>query len=115
MNYGNILWPNSQLQLGDFLTSQQGNYTLTLRTDGTLAIQNVNTSTEHIMAAFDTANRLIMQGDGNLVLYDSNNFALFNTGTEGKPGTILIIQDDGNLVLYQFPAPVNWASNTVGL
>lgn len=44
--------------------------------------------------------RLTMQGDGNLVLYDSNNQWQRQTYTQGNPGAYLEMQPDGNLVLY---------------
>jgi hypothetical protein len=57
---------------------------------------------------------LIMQDDGNLVLYAPGNMPLTSFGWPGMPGTVLVMQDDGNLVLY---APGNrpvWATGTAG-
>jgi hypothetical protein len=56
----------------------------------------------------------IMQTDGNLVLYNTENVALWNSGTNGKPVTMCIMQGDGNLVLYQSGPTADWASNTDG-
>ncbi|KAJ3259391.1 hypothetical protein HK103_002294 [Boothiomyces macroporosus] len=55
-----------------------------------------------------------MQTDGNFVVYDGNNHALWATGTQGS-NYYAIIQDDGNFVIYD-PANENavWASNTNG-
>lgn len=55
--------------------------------------------------------RLVMQSDGNLVLYDQNNSALWATGTDGNPGSFLVIQDDGNVVVYKPNQPI-WATGT---
>ncbi len=44
--------------------------------------------------------RLIMQPDGNLVLYDAANQPRWATGTNGKAVTHVIMQPDGNLVIY---------------
>ncbi len=57
--------------------------------------------------------QLIMQGDGNLVLYNAENVAMWASGTAGKPVTMCIMQDDGNLVVYG-GATSTWASNTQG-
>jgi hypothetical protein len=57
---------------------------------------------------------LVMQYDGNLVLYAPGNRAIWGSGTAGRPGTVLRMQADGNLVLY---APGNraiWDSGTHG-
>jgi hypothetical protein len=43
--------------------------------------------------------RLIMQGDGNLVLYNHNGKALWSSGTFGNVGDRLEVQTDGNLVV----------------
>ncbi|MCC7288966.1 hypothetical protein IT414_01055 [bacterium] len=57
--------------------------------------------------------RLIMQGDGNLVLYSPSR-AIWSTRTSGKPSTRLDIQGDGNLVLYGNDGRYYWASWTQG-
>lgn len=56
---------------------------------------------------------VVMQGDGNLVLYDSLGGApVWSSNTWGHPGVSLSIQNDGNLVIYDFNGAVLWASNT---
>jgi hypothetical protein len=59
---------------------------------------------------------LIMQSDGNVVLYDSESWPLWATNTGG--GLIdpleFIMQSDGNLVLYDTSSQAKWASNTSG-
>jgi hypothetical protein len=87
--------------------------------------------------------RLVMQGDGNLVLYRQSgvpkwatgtdgrqigaanmqgdgNLVLYDptgavwaTGTDGNPGAVLVMQDDGNLVIYSAGGAALWASGTV--
>ena len=41
------------------------------------------------------ANRFVMQGDGNLVLYDTANRALWNSGTHGNPGAYVYVSYTG--------------------
>lgn len=44
---------------------------------------------------------LVMQGDGNLVLYDNfSGRALWASGTDGRNGARAVMQSDGNLVVY---------------
>ncbi len=57
--------------------------------------------------------RLIMQSDGNFVLYTQGR-ALWNTGTHGHPGAWVVMQSDGNLVVYAQSGTALWASRTVG-
>ncbi len=58
---------------------------------------------------------LVVQSDGNLVVYDSGGKALWSTNTGGKGGKSAVMQNDGNLVLYQSQTgKVLWTSNTGG-
>lgn len=57
--------------------------------------------------------RLILQSDGNLVLYNKNGKALWSSGTAGNAGDRLEVQTDGNLVVYNGNA-VKWASHSNG-
>lgn len=61
---------------------------------------------------------LVMQADGNLVLYSSgqfiHHFATWSSGTNGKGSGPyrLVMQDDANLVIYDSTGTPTWASNT---
>jgi hypothetical protein len=58
---------------------------------------------------------LIMQTDGNLVLYENGvTPALWNTGTEGQDVAYMIMQEDGNLVVYNTSEVAVWNSQTDG-
>jgi hypothetical protein len=60
-----------------------------------------------------SGHRLIMQADGNLVLYNAANQPTWASNTSGKPFTHCCMQSDGNLVIYNMAQPV-WATNTSG-
>jgi hypothetical protein len=55
----------------------------------------------------------VMQGDGNLVLYDGSK-PRWSTQTNGKNGYAAVMQGDGNFVLYGPTAVPLWASRTDG-
>ena len=62
--------------------------------DGNVVFYIINTSGQYIPrwatnTAGTSANRFVMQGDGNLVLYDTANRALWNSRTHGHPGAYL--------------------------
>jgi hypothetical protein len=80
----NRLLPNQQLNINDSITSMNGRVTL------------------------------IMQRDGNLVIYRVGDGALWSTNTWGKPVTHTIMQADGNLVCYDDAGTAYWSSNTWG-
>ena len=57
---------------------------------------------------------LVMQSDGNLVLYDGAGKALWSTRTYHHPGAYATMQTDGNLVVYGPGNHVLWSSATNG-
>lgn len=58
--------------------------------------------------------KLILQGDGNLVLY-SNSTPIWHTGTFGQQVGTLSMQGDGNLVLYSSAGrPLWWSQGSFG-
>jgi lambda family phage minor tail protein L len=56
--------------------------------------------------------QLLMQRDGNLVVYNKSNTAVWSTKTDGQP-SYAVFQPDGNLVLYRYSdgTPI-WNSNS---
>jgi hypothetical protein len=61
--------------------------------------------------------KFVLQGDGNLVLYDQRNDQskpVWATDTAGRGGNKLCMQGDGHLVLYKDNLPL-WGSVTSGL
>ncbi len=79
---GDKLGMGEELKRGDYLKSANGRY------------------------------RLILQRDGNLVLYGPRNQPLWSTNTQGNPVEKCIMQTDGNLVLYLPNGQPIWNSNT---
>ncbi|MFJ8139702.1 protein kinase [Streptomyces sp. NPDC096013] len=57
--------------------------------------------------------KLIMQPDGNLVLYDAAGTAHWASQTQGE-GNTAVFQEDGNLVVYDARQQPLWSSNTQG-
>ncbi|MCO7224737.1 cellulase family glycosylhydrolase [Pleionea sp. CnH1-48] len=58
--------------------------------------------------------RLVMQGDGNLVLYRSNGTPVWHTSTHGNHGARCFLQSDGNLVIYSTSGQPLWHTHTYG-
>lgn len=100
------------------MISQNGSFTFVYQTDGNAVIYRNNgykaiwaTNTVH------TPGALLMQGDGNLVIYDKSGAAKWGSATNNKSGTKapyrLVLQNDQNLVLYDSANKALWATNTV--
>ncbi|HUA50101.1 MAG TPA: hypothetical protein VMA77_33020 [Solirubrobacteraceae bacterium] len=56
--------------------------------------------------------QLIMQADGNLVLYDGAGKPLWASNTDHHPGAYAVMQSDGNFVVYPPTGHALWASGT---
>ncbi|MDR6500590.1 subtilase family serine protease [Burkholderia ambifaria] len=62
-----------------------------------------------------TNHELLMQYDGNLVLYNvTNGGAVWNSGTFGNTGAYAAFQPDGNFVVYSASGKALWFSSTNG-
>lgn len=57
--------------------------------------------------------RLVMQGDGNVVLYSASGGVEWTTGTRGS-GNYFTLQNDGNIVVYTEGGAPLWASDSSG-
>ncbi len=55
---------------------------------------------------------LVMQGDGNMVLYHNGRGAIWNTATTGTAARHTVMQTDGNFVLYPPSGPAIWHTHT---
>jgi non-ribosomal peptide synthetase component E (peptide arylation enzyme) len=58
-----------------------------------------------------------MQTDGNLVVYwyyqtPTNKRSVWDSNTQGRPGSRLRLQNDGNLVVYNSAGKAIWDTNT---
>ena len=113
------------LSAGQAATSPNGEYTLAMLTNGTLAwfkgpANALWSSTEaQVAPAFNYGvtgiapnSHATVQEDGNVVVYEPNGIASFATGTVGNPGDRLALQNDGNLVVYNAAGTPIWASDT---
>src|SRR5262249_26824666 len=81
---------------------------LTLQSDGHPALVGVG----HVLwSANAVGDSLVMQADGNLVLYDAAQNPTWSSVTYNHAGAHLVVQDDGNAVIYQNDAPL-WDTGT---
>jgi len=63
----------------------------------------------------DVRYRLIMQTDGNLVLYQRPGYnPIWHSQTYGNPGAEVVMQSDGNLVIYAPGRGAIWGTRTAG-
>jgi hypothetical protein len=58
--------------------------------------------------------QLILQQDGNLVVYNASHQPIWTNHTDGRGSAYLIMQPDGNLVQYNTAGQSIWNSGTLG-
>ena len=56
--------------------------------------------------------KLVLQGDGNMVIYNGNNQGIWSSGTWGMNIARAAMQTDGNFVLYDTNETPRFGSNT---
>ena len=109
------LYPGELLRPGEYLLSTNKTYVLRVQRDGNVVIYEIQGTYEMPLWATGTngqaVDRLVMQPDGNLVLYSRGQRPLWSSGTVGRANSFVIMQNDGNLVIYAPGDPV-WASET---
>lgn len=66
------------------------------------------------LSSNNTQYRVVMQTDGNLVIYSASNQVRWFTGTAGNPGARAVMQTDGNLVVYTPADKPLWSTTTNG-
>ena len=95
-----VLRANQLLIAGQRLTSANGRFRLTMGADGNATLSGRGRTPITTGTAGNPGAQLIMQGDGNLVIYSPAKVALWNARTAGNPGAYLRIRDDGSAVIY---------------
>lgn len=105
-----LLVGGESLRVGESIVSPNGQFRLVLQSDGNLVLYTSARAMWSTRTTGTGANKLTLQSDGNLVLYSPTR-AVWNSLTAGKPASTLVLQDDGNLVLYGGTAAF-WSSKT---
>lgn len=95
---------------GTALVSPNGRYVAYLQAAGNFVLYDLtaNAAVAYTHNTTIGTTVLVMQTDGNLVLYQGST-ALKNTATTGRGAARVIMQDDGNLVVYNASGSPLWA------
>jgi hypothetical protein len=106
-----ILNANQSLTSGQSMSSQDGRFTLIMQSDGNLVLYWNGHGALWATGTNGKGQIATMQGDGNFVVYDGSGHAVWASNTNGHSGAGLTVQNDGNVVIYQSNSAL-WASNT---
>ncbi|HYC88577.1 MAG TPA: hypothetical protein VEO54_05150 [Thermoanaerobaculia bacterium] len=104
------LEPGQTLTAGQTLVSQNGLYLLILQHDGNLVLYKNGFA--RWATHTGTGTRAVMQSDGNFVLYGASG-SVWATNSSGHPGAYLLVQNDGNVVVYAPGGRALFSSDTV--
>jgi hypothetical protein len=85
---------------GQAVRSCDGRFTFSHQADGNVVLYQGATARWATGTAGRATGSLVMQTDGNLVLYSTSGIALWNSRTAGYAGASLAVQNDGNVVIY---------------
>jgi len=91
-----VLNSGQSYTVGDYTLTMDAGGDLILREDATIVWRS-NQSFVGTYSGTVAGSRLLMQADGNLVIYTSSGVPKFDTGTFNNPGSYLILRDDGHL------------------
>jgi hypothetical protein len=108
------LTANQSLGSNQSLVSCDGRFNLIMQSDGNLVLYMGSTPLWASNTVNSGATKAIIQGDGNFVLYTSAGSPVWASNTAGNSGARLTLQNDGNLIVYSASGAVLWATNTSG-
>jgi len=107
---------------GSHITSGNGNYIFTYQTDGNICLYNSNDGSLIWMSnKLHSPNKLVLQGDGNLVAFDtsgrpqwtSNSHQKNNPRNRRNINTFqLHVQNDRNVIIVSSEGNIIWSTNT---
>jgi serine protease len=107
-----ILASGASLATGQSVTSCDGRFTLVIQGDGNLVLYQAGVGALWANHVYGNGHTLHMQGDGNLVVYNNIGQARWHTYTYGRNGAYLAVQNDGNVVVYSTTSQALWWSGT---
>jgi hypothetical protein len=106
------MYGDQGLYPGQSLNSCDGRFRLVLQNDGNLVLYQGSTPLWSSGTAGRDSAVAILQTDGNFVIYDSAGVPIWSSGTASNPGAYLAVQNDGNMVIYDSANRPLWATNT---
>jgi hypothetical protein len=93
--YCSELKSGETLFAGQSVWSANGSYRLIMQSDGNLVVYGPGGALWSARTTGAAGARVVMQSDGNLVVYDQWNRPVWYTGT-GNPGARFVVQNDSN-------------------
>lgn len=106
------LLPPATLYGDQTLYSQDGRFRLIMQLDGNLVLYMGSSALWSSNTPNNVGAYMSFQSDGNLVVYRANGTPAWASGTDGHSDERLLIQNDGNMVLYRDLYTPSWSSGS---
>ena len=113
-DYPSSMTSGQTIVTGTQLMSRNLKYRLIIQLDGNMVLYNNSTPIWNSNTVGANKPTLVMQSDGNLVLYAIGTVPVWNSATVTGQYSKLQLQDDGNLVLYASGNQPRWSTGTSG-
>lgn len=107
-----VIKANHGLGRGQIVESCDGQSELILQGDGNLVLYRDGEALWASNTKGSVPGAAVVQADGNFTIYDLDGSPVWYTGTWDNPGAHLTLQDDGNLVLHGPDGRVLWNAAT---
>lgn len=109
----NYLAPNQGLSINSSIVSPNGKYRLIMQADGNMVLYSPNRPIWWTGTQNTGATLFVIQSDGNMVIYTPTRY-VWASWTQNRGAKTLFLQDDGNLVMYDTNFRPVWNSGTAG-
>jgi hypothetical protein len=106
------LSPGQPLAAGWSITSANGDFRLVMQADGNLVEYRSDDAVAWDSATSGPGARTIMQADGNLVIYTASGAPIWQSRTSGEAGAVLSLRDDGDVVIVRGGSTI-WSNGTI--
>ena len=113
-NYSSNMTSGQAIATGTQIMSKNLKYRLIIQPDGNMVLYSNSNPIWHTHTAGAAGPTLVMQSDGNLVLYAVGTKPAWNSHTVTGQHSMLQLQEDGNLVMYASGNIPRWSTNTSG-
>ncbi|GAB1644301.1 LamG-like jellyroll fold domain-containing protein [Krasilnikovia sp. MM14-A1259] len=110
----NVLGAGQQLNEDQVLQSDNGAYQLWMQNDGNFVLYRDGAAVWSSNTWGNPGAHVIMQPDGNLVIYRSDGVAIWATNTERTAANRLVLYDNGDLLLLDPSGQVIWRARKTG-
>ena len=107
-----VLVSGAQLTAGQSISSPLDAYYLVMQGDGNLVEYNSSGTAVWASGTYPNGSVAVMQASGNFVVLNSSGATLWASGTAGNPGAYLSLSNSGQLSVDETDGAILWRAPT---